>query len=128
MPVLPWPSVCPPNGWQVPLLLWHASRLRLAGASARQLGSARRQAIVPLDCNAELRFIHGQAGYQRGLGSSGGRDLKRLALSMLNPRHFDRQLTPVMQPHGGRGVYKYINAGICAIRGCVERSLSVFKS
>ena len=39
-PVLPWPSVCPPNGWQVPLLLWHASRLRLAGASARQLGSA----------------------------------------------------------------------------------------
>ena len=33
-------GVCPPNGWQVPLLLWHASRLRLAGASARQLGSA----------------------------------------------------------------------------------------
>ena len=30
-------AVCPPNGWQVPLLLWHASRLRLAGASARQL-------------------------------------------------------------------------------------------
>ena len=38
MTVLPWPSVCPPNGWEVPLLLWHASRLRLAGASARQLG------------------------------------------------------------------------------------------
>ena len=34
--------VCPPNGWQLPLLLWHASRLRLAGASARQLGSAQR--------------------------------------------------------------------------------------
>ena len=36
LPVLPWPSVCLPNGWQVPLLLWHASRLRLACASARQ--------------------------------------------------------------------------------------------
>jgi hypothetical protein len=25
LPVLPWPYVCPPNGWQVPLLLWHAA-------------------------------------------------------------------------------------------------------
>ena len=31
-------SVCPPNGWEVPLLLWHASRLRLAGASAPRGG------------------------------------------------------------------------------------------
>ena len=53
LPVLPWPSVCPPNGWEVPLLLWHASwkvplllwhasRLRLAGASARQPSARRR--------------------------------------------------------------------------------------
>jgi len=35
-------AFCLPAQWVagLPLLLWHASRLRLAGASARQLGSA----------------------------------------------------------------------------------------
>ena len=60
LPVLPWPSVCPPNGWQVPLLLWRASRLRLAGASARsaRLGVAIVASATRLDStlSQELRW------------------------------------------------------------------------
>ena len=61
MPVLPWPSVYPPNEWQVPLLLWHASRLRLAGASARQLGSAIVASATRLDSTLSQELPHALA-------------------------------------------------------------------
>ncbi|EOD40836.1 hypothetical protein EMIHUDRAFT_222184 [Emiliania huxleyi CCMP1516] len=34
-------SVCPPNGWEVPLLLWHASRLPCDWPAPRRVSSAR---------------------------------------------------------------------------------------
>ena len=46
------------NGWQVPLLLWHASRLRLAGASARQLGVAIVASATRLDSTLSQELPH----------------------------------------------------------------------
>ncbi|EOD15756.1 hypothetical protein EMIHUDRAFT_256358 [Emiliania huxleyi CCMP1516] len=41
LPVLPWPSVCPPNGWQVPLLLWGMPH-GCDWPAPRRVSSARR--------------------------------------------------------------------------------------